>query len=128
MVIFFQRWDGNIIFSGHHCHRWFSNGFVTFRPSPLNVFSQLNHWKRCFFMVYQILGMIVNSHRWLRSWKNGNFFAFLTFEISQQFFKSVQVILADFGDIVRLFTWVKHLFSKAKPSHHIVLFTTYFVL
>ena len=25
----FQRWDGNIIFSGYHCHRWFSDGCVS---------------------------------------------------------------------------------------------------
>ena len=93
MVIFFQRWDGNIIFSGHHCHRWFSNGFVTFRPSPLNVFSQVNHWKRWFFDGFPNFGY--DGHRWFRSWKKGNIIAVQTFEIPQQF---------------RLFSNLTHLF------------------
>ena len=25
----FQRWDGNMILSGYHCHRWFSDGCVS---------------------------------------------------------------------------------------------------
>ena len=90
MVIFFQRWDGDIIFSGHHCHRWFSNGFVTYRPSPLNVFSQVNHWKRWFFDGFPNFGY--NGYQWFRSWKKGNIVAFQTFEILQQF--QCSVILA----------------------------------
>ena len=31
MVIFLQRWDGNVFFSGHHCHWWFFNGFTPWR-------------------------------------------------------------------------------------------------
>ena len=80
---FFQRWDGNIIFSGHHCHRWFSNGFVTFRPSPLNVFSQVNHLKQWFFDGFPNFGY--DGYQWFRSWKKGNIVAFQTFEMLQQF-------------------------------------------
>ena len=60
---FFQRWDGDIIFSGHHCHRWFSNGFVTFRPSLLNVFfPRLTIGNDGFSIVFQILGtMVING-------------------------------------------------------------------
>ena len=49
MVIFFQRCDGNVFSSGHHCQRWFFNGFATPWPSPLNVFLQIDHWHRWFF-------------------------------------------------------------------------------
>ena len=38
MVIFLERWDGNVFFPRHHCHRWFFNGFTIPGPSPLNVF------------------------------------------------------------------------------------------
>ena len=49
MVIFFKRCDGNVFSSGHHCQRWFFNGFATPWPSPLNVFLQIDHWHRWFF-------------------------------------------------------------------------------
>ena len=62
MVIFRERWDGNIFFCKNHQQQWFFDGFGVTQPSPLTVFSpqtiafngfsmvwgSFNHWfQRC---------------------------------------------------------------------------------
>ena len=67
MVIFLWRWDGNVFFPRHHCHRWFFNGFTIPGPSPLNVFLQINHWNQWFFDGFPKFRC--DGQRWFWPWK-----------------------------------------------------------
>ena len=78
MVIFFQRWDGNITFSGHYCHWCFSNGFVASQPSPTMFFHRWTIGNYGLLMVFKILGMMVidgkgQNCRFLDFWNSPTF-------------------------------------------------------
>ena len=49
MVIFRERWDGNVFLCKNHWHQWFFDGFASPQPSPLNAFLLNLHWVRWFF-------------------------------------------------------------------------------
>ena len=49
MVIFRERWDGNIFFCKNHQQQWFFDGFGVTQPSPLTDFQPPDHCFQCFF-------------------------------------------------------------------------------
>ena len=61
MVIFLERWDGNVFFQRNHCHRWFFNGFTIPAPSPLNVFYRSTIEIDGFSMVFSNSGAMVSD-------------------------------------------------------------------
>ena len=64
---FLWRWDGNVFFPRHHCHRWVFNGLTIPGPSTLNVFLQINNWNWWFF--YGFPKFRCNSQRWFWPWQ-----------------------------------------------------------
>ena len=58
MVIYGERWDGNIYFCKKHWHQWGFDGFWVTQPLPLTDFKPPDH---CFQWIFDGFGVIQPS-------------------------------------------------------------------
>ena len=66
MVIFRERWDGNIFFCKNHQQQWFFDGFGVTQPSPLTDFQPPDHCFQWFLDGLGVIQPLVSTMRWFQ--------------------------------------------------------------